>query len=269
MKLFAFAATLAAALAAVTAAAPAAAVLTTFATYSAVGGANIRFVNSGTSAGRTTDATYYTTATPTSTVRGAALVNFSFINSLIAPSVNNISARYSLDAVVAKNSPLVIAGTTYIQPGISGTFSFLSTAPIVVSGPGLITTVYATGSNLLSGTFSSSSLIASRLGTSGATFASGVIGTTISFTSDFLSFDALSLLDRSTSLTAIAPGSFPGTNGALRTFRAVSGGQFSADPSPTALAAAAVPEPATWTMLLAGFGLVGFSMRRRKNEVAA
>jgi hypothetical protein len=264
MKLIA----LAAAVATLSAATPAAAVLTTFATYSAIGGANIRFVNSGASAGRTTDATYYTTATPTATTRGAALVNFSFINSPIAPSVNNVSARYTLDAVVAKNSPLVIAGTTYIQPGISGTFSFLSTAPIVVSGPGLITTVYPTGSNLLSGSFSASSLIGSRLGTSGATFASGVIGTTISFTSDFLSFDALSLLDRSTSLTAIAPGSFPATNRALRTFRAVSGGQFSADPNPTALAAA-VPETATWTMLLAGFGLVGFSMRRRKAVAAA
>lgn len=260
---------LAAAVASLTAAAPAAAVLTTFATYSAVGGPNIRFVNSGTSAGRTTDAIYYTTALPTTTTRGAALVNFSFINSLIAPSVTNISARYSLDAVVAKNSPVVIAGTTYIQPGISGTFRFLSTAPIVVSGPGLITTVYATGSNLLSGSFSGSSLIASRFGTSGATFASGVLGTTINFTSDFLSFDALSLLDRSTSLTAIAPGSFPAPNGALRTFRAVSGGQFSADPSPTALAAVAVPEPATWSMLLAGFGLVGFSMRRRKAVAVA
>ncbi len=265
MKLIA----LAAAVATLAAATPAAAVLTTFATYSAVGGANIRFVNSGTSAGRTTDAIYQTTATPTSNALGSVLVNFSFINSLIAPSVSNVSARYMLNAVVAKNSPVLVLGTTYIQQGISGTFSFLSTAPIVVSGPGLITTVYATGSNLLSGSFSGSNLIASRLGTSGATFASGVIGTTISFSSDFLSFDALSLLDRSTSLTAIAPASFPAANGALRTFRAVTGGQFSADPSPTALAAAAVPEPATWTMLLAGFGLVGFSMRRRKNEVAA
>ena len=30
-----------------------------------------------------------------------------------------------------------------------------------------------------------------------------------------------------------------------------------------AIAASAVPEPATWTMMLAGFGLVGFGMRRR------
>jgi hypothetical protein len=30
-----------------------------------------------------------------------------------------------------------------------------------------------------------------------------------------------------------------------------------------------VPEPATWAMLIAGFGLVGSAMRRRRTAVAA
>ncbi|MBS3960497.1 MAG: PEP-CTERM sorting domain-containing protein [Sandarakinorhabdus sp.] len=30
-----------------------------------------------------------------------------------------------------------------------------------------------------------------------------------------------------------------------------------------------VPEPATWAMLIAGFGLVGFAMRRRRTLSAA
>lgn len=30
-----------------------------------------------------------------------------------------------------------------------------------------------------------------------------------------------------------------------------------------------VPEPATWTMLISGFGLVGFAMRRRKSSIAS
>ena len=33
------------------------------------------------------------------------------------------------------------------------------------------------------------------------------------------------------------------------------------------IAAGAVPEPATWAMLIAGFGLVGASMRRRKKNI--
>jgi PEP-CTERM motif len=33
------------------------------------------------------------------------------------------------------------------------------------------------------------------------------------------------------------------------------------------IATAAVPEPATWAMLIAGFGLVGLSMRRRRNGI--
>lgn len=31
-------------------------------------------------------------------------------------------------------------------------------------------------------------------------------------------------------------------------------------------AAGAVPEPATWAMLVAGFGVIGFAMRRRENQ---
>lgn len=258
----------AAALAAMATSAPAAAVVTTFATFSATGGANARWVNSGTSATRTSDAVYYTTSTPTSNVAGPVGVTFSFINSAIAAAVTDVSASYSLNAIVARNSPIVVSGTTLIQPGIIGSFSFLSAAPITVSGPGLTTTFYAAGSNLLSGTFSGGSLIAARNGTAGAGFASGINGATISYTSDFLNFDALAELDRSIAFTAITPRSFVGANGALRSFRAVTGGQFSVDPNPIPVAAN-VPEPSAWALLVAGFGLVGVSMRRRKHSVTA
>ena len=257
----------AAAFATFTAATPAAAVLTTFATYSAVAGANVRWINTGTSPTRTEDAKFFTITPPSSNVPNPVLVNFSFINSLIAPSVTNISAAFMLSAIVAKDTPLSISGTTYIQQGISGSFSFTSTSAILVSGPGLTPTFYAAGSNLLSGTFSDAALAGTRLGSSGAAFASGINGTNITFTSDFLTFDQLALLDFSTSLTAITPGSFPSPNLALRGFRAVAGGSFSADPSP--VPTSAIPEPASWALLIAGFSLVGVSMRRRKHAVAA
>lgn len=258
---------IAAALASITAATPAAAVLTTFATYSAIGGANVRWVNSGTAATRTSDARLFTTTTPTSTGLGAVNVNFSFINSLLAPSVTNVNAAYTLNAIVSPFTPVVVNGSSYVQPGLSGSFSFITTSAIVVSGPGLTTTFYAAGSNLLSGTFSDAVFAGRRLGSSGAIFVSGLNFTNINFTSDFLSFNNAADLDFSTAMTSIIPGSFPAANGALRTFRAVSGGQFAADPRPIPLSI--VPEPATWGMLLAGFSLVGFSMRRRKHIVAA
>jgi len=40
-------------------------------------------------------------------------------------------------------------------------------------------------------------------------------------------------------------------------------------PAPDAIIPAAIPEPSTWAMLLAGFGLVGFGMRRRSSAAAA
>lgn len=38
--------------------------------------------------------------------------------------------------------------------------------------------------------------------------------------------------------------------------------------SPGVFAVAAVPEPATWAMALLGFGLIGFELRRRRNQVS-
>ncbi|KAB7646610.1 PEPxxWA-CTERM sorting domain-containing protein [Polymorphobacter fuscus] len=182
--------------------------------------------------------------------------------------VNNISAVYTMNAVVAKDSPVLVLGNAYIQPGLSGSFSFVSTSDITISGPGLITTTYAAGSNLLSGTFSGGNVVTNRFGSSGASFASGINGSDISFTSDFLTIDAMAQLDRATSLTAIAPTAFTAANGALRSFRAVTGGQFSAEPNPIP-AAEIVPEPASWAMLIAGFSLVGVAMRRRKRALVA
>ncbi|WP_310497564.1 PEPxxWA-CTERM sorting domain-containing protein [Sandarakinorhabdus sp.] len=255
-----------AALATLAVAAPAAAVVTTFASFGPISGANLRFVNSGTGASRANDAVYYTTATPTGTVAGAVSVNFSFLNSALSPFVTNVTSLYRLDAVVAKGSPAQLLGSLLVQGGISGTFSYLTTSAITVSGPGFVTTTYAAGSNLLSGSFSNASILATNGGTSGSSFASGLIGTNISFTSDFLLFAPGSGLDRSTTFTSITAASAVAANGALRSFRTVTGGTYSADPVPRAVSA--VPEPANWIMLIAGFALVGVSARRNRAVAA-
>jgi hypothetical protein len=240
---------------------PAHAVVTTFATYSAVGGANVRLVNNGTGQARTSNASIYTTSTPTGTAPGGVLVNFSFLQAALAPFVTNVSAVYTLDAQVPVGAAAINMSGLFLQPGLNGTFSFLSAASILVSGPGLVTTTYAAGSNLLSGSFVGGSFAGS--GTSGSSFASGpVSGGSISFTSDFLDFTGSTVFDRSQSLTAVTPNFAIGANGSLSGFRAVAGGQFSADPEP--IITTMVPEPESWALLIAGFGLVGAAARRRR-----
>ena len=248
------------------AATPASAVVQTFAVWSARAGANVRYVNSGTSAARTTDAIFHSTASSTANTPGAVSVNFSFLQPKLAPFVTNVTALYTLNGQFAKNSPVSASGA-FSQSGFSGTFSFISTSAITVSGPGLITTTYAAGSNLLSGSFSGGTLLGTIGGSAGANFATGVNGTTIIYTSDFLNFTPTALLDRSQSLTAVTPIFARAANGALRSFRAVAGGSFSSDPAPLP-SANAVPEPATWAMLLVGFAMVGLSARRRTRIAA-
>lgn len=250
----------------IVAAAPAQAVITTFAQYQAIGStANIRWANNGTNGSNGTGGSIYTIATGSSTVPGSRLVSFSFLQANIAPFVTNQNALFTLNASVTSTPAQLLAGFL-IQPGISGSFSFISTAPITVGN-----TVFASGSNLLSATFSQAAIVGQRNGTSGSFSASSEDpADTIVYTSDFLTFDPASSLDFSLSLTSITsvlqavPGSSIPTR-ALRTFRAVSTGSFSSDPAPIVTA---IPEPAVWGLMIVGFGMVGLQSRRRARNTA-
>jgi PEP-CTERM motif len=59
---------------------------------------------------------------------------------------------------------------------------------------------------------------------------------------------------------------FPGTGGRAD-FVDIRPDHTQGDPANDAAVLAAVPEPATWAMFLAGFGAIGFAMRRRKQAV--
>ena len=258
-----------AAAAAFVATAPAGAVITTFATFSALSSDdNFRYVNSGNSAVRTNDATFYSTATKNSTSPGSVNVRFSFLEPEFAAYVTNITAKFTLTGSVAKGSPASAVGSYVVQPNVGGSFSFVTTAPITVGGPFFVPHTYATGSVLLSGTFTNGTI--SGATTSGSAADSSVTaGSTVTFASDFLDFTPVNERDLSISLTSILPNLAPatGVNKALKGFRAVAGGQFSSDPAP--LINGIVPEPGVWVMMIAGFGLVGVSARRRGRVVTA
>ena len=260
--MFRFAASLFAAGALLASAAPASAVIVTFATFSALNTTtNFRLVNTGGRANRTTNATLYSTSTGTATTEGAALVRFSFLQPLIAPFVDNVNAEFTYNATIPVGDTVTNFAGSLFQPGITGTFSFLSTAPITVSGPGLITHTYAAGSNLLSGVFTNAGLFGA--GSSAATSASTANGSVVTLTSDFLSFTNTVERDRGLTLTAISPSLATAPNGTLNSFRATAGGQFSSNPPP--LINGAVPEPASWAVMMLGFGLVGSTLRRRQD----
>lgn len=141
-------------------------------------------------------------------------------------------------------------------------FSFLSTSAITVGG-----TNYAAGSNLLSGTFTDVSISGQTNASAAAYNGSTGGGSAILFTSDFVSFVPGSDFNMSISLTSLAPLLFANPGAALRSFEAYSTGSFSSDPA--AIVIGGVPEPSAWAMLIAGFGLVGFQARRRRNAALA
>ena len=86
-------------------------------------------------------------------------------------------------------------------------------------------------------------------------------------------YDASNVLIASYDLFTLAPISTPFAVDAFA-FRGIDGGgtmikSFTITGSYIIMAGSAVPEPASWAMLIAGFGLTGAAMRRRRTGVAA
>lgn len=254
-------AAIAAAAAMIAVAAPSQAAISTFASYSSlVTGSNTYWKNNGTSTSNGTGGSIYTIATPTSTTPGTTKVSFSFLQPALAPYFTNLTANFTLLATVT-SSPALTSSGYKIQSGIAGSFSFKTTSAIVIGA-----TTYAAGANLLTGVFTEGAIFGQTGATSGSFSGATTGGSIISYTSDFLSFAPTRDRDFSLSLTSIASPLTSSSNKALRTFRAVSTGSFSADPAPAPLVGV-VPESMTWAMFICGFGLMGATLRRRRPEL--
>lgn len=254
---------------ALTAAAPAAAVAKFASFVSTASGNNFNWVRSANNLagnfGR--NATFYTTSTASANVAGATNVQF-FYNNLggFSAAVSNIPATLLMQGTVTNTVATHDTGSGQItQTELTGSFSFTANNPITYGS--------ASGTNLLSGTFSLLTLSGDRTGTQGNLGGSSAATSIINFTSDFLTFPLGSAFDIGFVINAIT-----GANGlnalplnaaptmAISSFRGAIGGQFSANPKPLA---PSIPEPGTWMMMIAGMSLVGFARRRRRVSVVA
>jgi hypothetical protein len=153
------------------------------------------------------------------------------------------------------------SGNIWSQAFTGGTVSFTNTAGFMLGA-----TFYAPGSNILSLSFTGGDMTATVPGTAGNALVSIPGDGFSNVTSDFLSFPPTQLTDFSISLANVIPGFCIGSCGIggqaavrFQNFTARGSGDFTAT----------IPEPGTWLMLLVGFGMVGFTARRRQVAAAA
>jgi hypothetical protein len=200
-------------------------------------------------------------STTTVSASGAVLFLFSGVSGL--PFAGPESAVFTLTATSNEIGNCGVScgpGDSLVQPGYSGTFSFIDAGTVP-------------GANLLSGTFA----VTGSPATTGAQFSSSVGGTggsfnasstagnlnQLVFTSTYLSFATQTQEDASWSLSSLIPNFETGavTSGqafpADGPFNAAGSGTFSSNPGPTT-----VPEPLTLSMV--GCVLLGLGVARRK-----
>lgn len=121
-----------------------------------------------------------------------------------------------------------------------------------------------TRTNLLTVTFSNAELDASN-GSGSFTFKSNA-DSVITFTSDFLDFTNVVDKDFSFSFSGASPTFSAAVGSSSRNLAFSGSGTFASDPAP--LVVGGVPEPASWALMLGGFGLLGMTLRTRKASQA-
>lgn len=217
---------------------------------------NIRFVRG--SGANADSATLYTTSTATATSAGAAPVLFSFLDEPSLSGFADLAASFTLNATVT-HVPALFDGNTYTQKGINGSFQFVYAGPTTtINGFNLV----QNSSVLFSGTFTNAwiqgnggvgGLDVTVANTGSATFASNYYDVA-SFTpgSDEFTFKLATITNALGRQNA---------SSALNSFRAHVTGSFQAD---------AVPEPATWALMLTGFFGAGVALRsNRRRKILA
>jgi hypothetical protein len=195
-----------------------------------------------------------------STVAQGVATHFSFLDPALS-ALAFIPATFKIDATVANGHPASQNAGVWTQTNLNGSFSFIYTGATINNfhGSGINLTH---NSNLLSGVFTDAWI--QGAGGSGSTNLATLNGGVAAYTSAYRSFAhvAPGSEEFAFNLLSVSPafGAKPGK--AMKSFRANGGGNFSA---------AAVPEPATWGLMIVGFGGIGAVIRnnRRRQALAA
>lgn len=237
---------------------PAMAMLMPFASFDPV---TVRYVASSKTFGTTTSATGGF---------GSVATTFNFLQKRVN-NKQDISALLTFTGTT--NQAAMQAGGFDMLSGFTGTFSIISTQAFTTT----FGKTYAAGTNLLSITlpaFTGADFAGGDGGSIAGLGASTLQGDSVAFTSAVLDFSQTVRRDFSLSMVSVTPtlsvSNAGRTTANLRSFRATANGIFSSDPMP--MYGEPLPEPATWAMMIVGFGAIGGMVRasrRRGNPLAA
>jgi len=212
----------------------------TFATFNATSDGNVSYTGTGNGVGVISSI--------------AAPVTFRFLDTF--SGFTDFAATFNLALNTTTGATF---GGSAIVPVSTGTFSFIAPTAVTYNGQ--------TGINLLSASFNNG-LVTGNLGGSTAAYGTSTPPYVVTFTSDFIDFSTATANDVALAINAIAPLLSAGGSG-VANFTGTVVGTFGSDviggggnPQGT------VPEPASWALLIVGFGLVGFVARRRRVGMA-
>jgi len=161
----------------------------------------------------------------------------------------NAAVTMTLDLV--SNHGTTGAGSSRNQLFDTGTISF-TRATAAAEGTGTRTNLLTIGftNGLLSATQNNGSMTFASTGTSA-----------ITYTSDFLDFTNVLSEDFALSFSGSNPNFLAPLGSSSHSFTMSGSGTFNAEPAPVV---PGVPEPASWGLMVMGFGALGASMRGRK-----
>ena len=176
------------------------------------------------------------------------------------PTLSGLGFLSSTLTLSATSTALIPLGQLD-QPGIGGSFKFTYTglAPITYKG----VTIH-TGANLLSGTFSGAD-ITTGVGSGGGVGSFLNDNATAVFASDLLTLTGPNE-GFSWDLGSVSPHLVFISGKRLNSFKAVSGGSFFEDIAGGG--GGGTPEPTSWALMVAGFGLAGGALRAKKKTAA-